>query len=151
MGPERYAVLTGSDYTFFFSRWEPCGLVQMECMRLGTVPVVAPTGGLKDSTEDGINGFWTDIPMCDESEVDKASVDSITKVLTKVVEVYTGSPQKVSQMRKEAMAAAAQFTWTNAALQYETIFEEMGAIDVLPRVANTEGAVVTLEEDNAVF
>ena len=33
------------------SRWEPCGLVQMEAMRLGTLPIVAPTGGLKDTVE----------------------------------------------------------------------------------------------------
>jgi granule-bound starch synthase len=150
MGPERYGVLTGSDYTFFFSRWEPCGLVQMECMRLGTVPVVAPTGGLKDSVEEGITGFLTDIPMADESEVDKASVAAITQVLTKVCNVYTGSPDKVTQMRKAAMAASAQFTWTNAALQYEAVFEELGAIDVLPTVASNEGATVTLQEDNVV-
>merc|ERR1719214_354683 len=139
MGPERYAVLTGSDYTFFFSRWEPCGLVQMECMRLGTVPIVAPTGGLKDTTEDGVTGFWTDQVMADSTEVDKASVASVAKVLRKVSEVYTTSPQQVSKMRKDAMAAAAQFTWTNAALQYEAIFEEMGAVNVLPRVATKEG------------
>ena len=34
-------------------RWEPCGLVQMEAMRLGTLPIVAPTGGLKDTVEAG--------------------------------------------------------------------------------------------------
>merc|ERR1719428_1853051 len=151
MGPERYAVLTASDYTIFFSRWEPCGLVQMECMRLGTVPIVAPTGGLKDTVEDGFTGFWTDMPMSDENEVDKASVASIAKVLRKVSEVYTSNPQKVSEMRKAAMTAAAQFTWTNAALQYETLFEELGAIDVLPRVASVEGSTVTLQEDNVVF
>eukprot|EP00746_Dinoflagellata_sp_MGD_P159491 gnl/MRDRNA2_/MRDRNA2_86714_c0_seq12.p1 gnl/MRDRNA2_/MRDRNA2_86714_c0~~gnl/MRDRNA2_/MRDRNA2_86714_c0_seq12.p1 ORF type:complete len:761 (-),score=203.43 gnl/MRDRNA2_/MRDRNA2_86714_c0_seq12:61-2250(-) len=150
MGPERYGVLTGADYTFFFSRWEPCGLVQMECMRLGTVPVVTPTGGLKDSVEDGITGFLTDIPMSEENEIDKASVASISKVLRKVVETYIGSPAKVSQMRKDAMAAAAQFTWTNAALQYEALFEELGAVDVLPTVASVEGATVTLQEDNVV-
>ena len=33
------------------ARWEPCGLVQMEAMRLGTLPIVAPTGGLKDTVE----------------------------------------------------------------------------------------------------
>ena len=37
-------------------RWEPCGLVQMEAMRLGTLPIVAPTGGLKDTVEAGIPG-----------------------------------------------------------------------------------------------
>merc|ERR1719436_2199588 len=36
MGPERYALLAGCDYTLLPSRWEPCGLVQMEAMRMGT-------------------------------------------------------------------------------------------------------------------
>jgi len=150
MGPERYAVLTASDYTIFFSRWEPCGLVQMECMRLGTVPVVAPTGGLKDTVEDGVTGFHTDMTMSDESEVDKASVASIAAVLRKVSGVYTGSPQKVSEMRKAAMTASAHFTWTNAALQYEAVFEELGAVDVLPRMRDATGCTVTLQEDNQV-
>ena len=35
----------------WYTRWEPCGLVQMEAMRLGTLPIVAPTGGLKDTVE----------------------------------------------------------------------------------------------------
>ena len=38
------------------ARWEPCGLVQMEAMRLGTLPIVAPTGGLKDTVEAGEMG-----------------------------------------------------------------------------------------------
>merc|ERR1719456_1506136 len=60
MGPERYALLAGSDYTLLPSRWEPCGLVQMEAMHFGTLPIVAPTGGLKDSVEDDVNGIWID-------------------------------------------------------------------------------------------
>ena len=39
-------------------------------------------------------------------------------------------------MKQAAMAAAAEFTWSNAALQYEQIFTELGVKDVL------NGAVV---------
>jgi len=150
MGPERYAVITASDYTMFVSRWEPCGLVQMECMRLGTVPIVAPTGGLRDTVEDGITGFWTDRVMTDECEVCEDSVESIAKVLKRVVEFHTGSPEKVTAMRKAAMASSAEFTWSNAALQYEAVFEEMGAVNVLPLAVSSEGKTVTLQEDNGV-
>ena len=34
-------------------------------------------------------------------------------------------------MKQAAMAAAAEFTWSNAALQYEQIFTELGVKDVL--------------------
>lgn len=34
-------------------------------------------------------------------------------------------------MKQAAMAAAAEYTWSNAALQYEAIFKEIGVKDVL--------------------
>ena len=34
-------------------------------------------------------------------------------------------------MKQTAMAAAAEFTWSNAALQYEAVFQELGVKDVL--------------------
>ncbi len=34
-------------------------------------------------------------------------------------------------MKQAAMAAAAEYTWSNAALQYEVIFKEIGVKDVL--------------------
>merc|ERR1719321_2641772 len=81
MGPERYALVAGSDYTLLPSRWEPCGLVQMEAMRFGTLPIVAPTGGLKDTVEDDVTGFWMDSEMITESELDQKSVRSIANSL----------------------------------------------------------------------
>merc|ERR1719293_337160 len=73
MGPERYALLAGCDYTLLPSRWEPCGLVQMEAMRMGTCAIVAPTGGLKDTVVDGLNGIRTDSEMTVEAEVEDES------------------------------------------------------------------------------
>jgi granule-bound starch synthase len=147
MGPERYAVIGACDYTLFPSRWEPCGLVQMECMRLGTLPVVAPTGGLKDTVEDGITGFWTDSLMTNECVLCEESVASIARALRRMAKSYISSPKKVSEMRQAAMATSAEFTWSNAALQYEAIFEELGAVDVLPPDGK---GLVTLQADGLV-
>merc|ERR1719356_814560 len=88
MGPERYALLAGCDYTLLPSRWEPCGLVQMEAMRMGTLPIVAPTGGLKDTVEDGLNGIWTDSEMSLEAVIDEESVQSIAKALKRASEIH---------------------------------------------------------------
>jgi len=147
MGPERYALLAGCDYTLLPSRWEPCGLVQMEAMRMGTLPIVAPTGGLKDTVEDGVNGLWTDSAMTVEAELDDASVASIAKSLRRAAELHRSSPAKCSEMRKAAMAAAAEFTWSNAALQYEALFEELGTADVIGLATERS---VTLEADKQV-
>jgi len=146
MGPERYALLAGCDYTLLPSRWEPCGLVQMEAMRVGTCAIVAPTGGLKDTVEDDLNGIWTDAEMTVDSEVCQESVASISRALKRAAKIFTEQPDKMVKMKKAAMAAAAEFTWTNAALQYEAIFEEMGAKDTLAG----SSATVTLETDKQV-
>eukprot|EP00441_Pelagodinium_beii_P033163 CAMPEP_0197642758 /NCGR_PEP_ID=MMETSP1338-20131121/16322_1 /TAXON_ID=43686 ORGANISM="Pelagodinium beii, Strain RCC1491" /NCGR_SAMPLE_ID=MMETSP1338 /ASSEMBLY_ACC=CAM_ASM_000754 /LENGTH=778 /DNA_ID=CAMNT_0043215927 /DNA_START=62 /DNA_END=2398 /DNA_ORIENTATION=+ len=145
MGPERYALLAACDYTLLPSRWEPCGLVQMEAMRVGTCPIVAPTGGLKDTVEDDLNGIWTDSEMTVESETCPESVASISRSLQRATEIFA-QPEKMVKMKKAAMAAAAEFTWSNAALQYEAVFEELGTKNML---AGTS-ATVTLETDKQV-
>eukprot|EP00435_Cladocopium_sp_Y103_P026724 s3923_g6.t1 len=166
MGPERYALLAGCDFTLLPSRWEPCGLVQMEAMRLGTLPIVAPTGGLKDTVEarqilgwgngefnekivDGVNGLWTEKEMTVEAVIEEEpnsrraqfkrvsemeSVSAISQALKRASKLFTEEPAKawaVVKMKQAAMAAAAEFTWSNAALQYEQIFTELGVKDVL--------------------
>jgi len=146
MGPERYALLAACDYTLLPSRWEPCGLVQMEAMRVGTCAIVAPTGGLKDTVEDNVNGLWTDSEMTVEADVCEESVASISRALKRASKLFMERPEKMVEMKKAAMAAAAEFTWSNAALQYEAIFEELGAQDVLRGKTET----VTLETDKQV-
>jgi granule-bound starch synthase len=147
MGPERYSLLAACDFTLLPSRWEPCGLVQMEAMRVGTCPIVAPTGGLKDTVEDGLNGLWTDSEMTVEAEIDEESVESIAKSLRRASKLFLEEPAKMVEMKKAAMAAASEFTWSNAALQYEAVFEELGVTDVLPKCSV---ARVTLESDTQV-
>eukprot|EP00443_Scrippsiella_acuminata_P063116 CAMPEP_0115390706 /NCGR_PEP_ID=MMETSP0271-20121206/10338_1 /TAXON_ID=71861 /ORGANISM="Scrippsiella trochoidea, Strain CCMP3099" /LENGTH=827 /DNA_ID=CAMNT_0002814253 /DNA_START=55 /DNA_END=2538 /DNA_ORIENTATION=- len=147
MGPERYALLAGCDYTLLPSRWEPCGLVQMEAMRMGTLPIVAPTGGLRDTVEDGINGIWTDAEMTVEAEVDEESCAAIARAVRRAAAIHAGSPEKEAQMKRAAMAAASEYTWSNAALQYEAVFEELGVREVLSMSADK---TVTLEVDKQV-
>jgi len=147
MGPERYALLAGCDYTLLPSRWEPCGLVQMEAMRMGTLPIVAPTGGLRDTVEDGVNGIWTDCEMTVEADLDEESSASIAKALRRAAELHVGAPEKEERMKRAAMAAASEFTWSNAALQYEALFEELGVQNL---IAECKDAFVTLEEDKQV-
>ncbi|MCC6438918.1 MAG: glycogen/starch synthase [Acidimicrobiales bacterium] len=62
-----HLVVAGSDVMLVPSRFEPCGLTQMESMAYGTVPVVTGVGGLRDTVIDADacpgrgNGFVADV------------------------------------------------------------------------------------------
>lgn len=45
-------LIGGADLAVFPSKFEPCGLVQMEAMRYGAIPIVRATGGLADTVAD---------------------------------------------------------------------------------------------------
>lgn len=47
-----HRMFAGGDLTVIPSRFEPCGLTQMQAMRYGTIPIVADVGGLHDTVTD---------------------------------------------------------------------------------------------------
>jgi len=49
-------LLAGADAVLVPSRFEPCGLVQLEAQRYGALPIAHRTGGLQDTIADGRSG-----------------------------------------------------------------------------------------------
>lgn len=61
-------LLGAADFLIMPSRWEPCGIVQLQAMRYGAIPIARRTGGLADTIIDAdeqpvtANGFLFDEP-----------------------------------------------------------------------------------------
>jgi starch synthase len=66
-----HRIIAGADVLLVPSRFEPCGLTQLAAQATGTVPLVHPTGGLRDTVDDpgdeGLragrgSGLWMEAP-----------------------------------------------------------------------------------------
>jgi granule-bound starch synthase len=125
-GVEKYKTYASSDFALMPSRYEPCGLVQMESMRFGTLPIVAPTGGLADTVEDMKTGFVMESEV-DMDEILPKDVDMIVSNIKRACALYNDRA-KLRTMQQQAMRTAKSYTWANAARQYTRIFKEMGAV-----------------------
>jgi starch synthase len=97
---------SGADMILIPSRYEPCGTTQMVAMHYGCIPVARATGGLKDSIQDGINGFLFDDPTS----------SALVKRIGKAINVYRNKSGQWKKMQIEAMNS--DFSWNNSALLY---------------------------------
>lgn len=109
-------IFSGSDMVLVPSKFEPCGLVQMEAMRYGAVPIVRKTGGLADSVEgfDPLTGKGTGFVFEDFNSL------SLAIAITRACEHYR-NPTVWKGIQTQAMNS--NFSWENSAEEYARIFE----------------------------
>lgn len=103
------ALYAAGDLFLMPSSFEPCGISQMLAMRAGTPCIVHAVGGLKDTVENGVNGFSFrgDTP----SEQAQNMLDTVS-----VACASTAKPAIWQSLRRNA--ANARFSWEDAVLQY---------------------------------
>eukprot|EP00184_Porphyridium_aerugineum_P003601 CAMPEP_0184694194 /NCGR_PEP_ID=MMETSP0313-20130426/2234_1 /TAXON_ID=2792 /ORGANISM="Porphyridium aerugineum, Strain SAG 1380-2" /LENGTH=508 /DNA_ID=CAMNT_0027152445 /DNA_START=84 /DNA_END=1606 /DNA_ORIENTATION=- len=92
-GAEKYQVYAGADYALMPSRYEPCGLVQMESMRFGTVPIVSPTGGLLDTVQDMKSGIVLSAELDPESDILPEDVEKVADGIKRAIKLYKSQDQ----------------------------------------------------------
>ncbi|KAF7830723.1 soluble starch synthase 1, chloroplastic/amyloplastic [Senna tora] len=119
--PVSHIINAGCDILLMPSTFEPCGLNQLYAMRYGTIPVVHETGGLRDTVQnfnpfaEGGNGDgtgWTFSPLTKES---------MLEALRYAILTYREHKSSWEGLMKRGMTR--DFTWVNAATQYEQVFE----------------------------
>jgi starch synthase len=110
--PMARRIVAASDFCLMPSRFEPCGLTQMQAQRYGSLPIAHATGGLADTIEDGETGFL----------FDDLSGEGLFAACRRAFNVYadTGS---LTDMRQAAMARS--FHWSGAAAQYEALYSRL--------------------------
>lgn len=114
-----YAIQMASDFYMMPSRFEPCGLTQMEAMAKGALPVAMSTGGLVDTIENGIDGFRTEVFFSSRkrrvygnnltAQRLKNNTNAYAETLCKALETFYCHFDKIRRMTVNAMRK--DFSW----------------------------------------
>ncbi|MEN9649291.1 MAG: glycogen synthase GlgA [Candidatus Parcubacteria bacterium] len=112
-----HMIYSGCDVVLVPSRFEPCGLTQMEAMRYGAVPLVRKTGGLADSVQkysvekDTGTGFMFE-------NYDKYAFFG---AFVQAIETYKYQ-DRWKGIQKRAMES--NFSWSKSAIEYIELFKK---------------------------
>ncbi len=113
-----YAIQLSADFYLMPSRFEPCGLTQMEAMAKGALPIAMSTGGLVDTIDDKIDGFRTEVFFSDNRHVYgnnitarrlKNNETAYTETLENALLTFYEMPNLINAMKKSAMSK--DFSW----------------------------------------
>ena len=109
-------VFSGADAVLIPSRFEPSGLVQMEAMRYGAIPIVRRTGGLADSVED----FESDQDKGTGFVFGKYDKVALLVAVVRAAETFKNKRQWQGLIKR---AMAKDFSWKKSAKEYIGLFE----------------------------
>ena len=99
------------------SRYEPCGLDQLYCLRYGTIPVVRAVGGLEETIVeyDPASGQGTGFKFL------RFDPEEFLAAIKRALSLYS-NPSAWEHVRQQAMQQ--EFSWPQAAAQYVEIYEK---------------------------
>ena len=108
-------IFGGADVVLIPSKYEPSGLVQLEAMRYGCIPIVRKVGGLADSVEDfnPKNNTGTGFVF------EKYDPLALTITFIRAFEIFK-QKREWTKLMKRAMAK--DFSWKKSAKEYVKIF-----------------------------
>lgn len=117
--PTAHMICGGADFMVVPSRFEPCGLIQMQAMSYGTVPLVASTGGLVDTVKEGVTGFH--MGAFNPDDLDPADAEAIAATVATACSTY--GTAKYGEMSYKCIAQ--DLSWDEPAKKWEAVLTEM--------------------------
>lgn len=113
-------IYASADFLLMPSIFEPCGLNQMIAMRYAALPIVAKTGGLKDTVID-----FTDVPNLNTTlgvgiSFDEHNLFWFNHAITKALSLYSNKPnfEKISKHNMKI-----DNSWKNSANEYKKLYK----------------------------
>ena len=110
-----HLIYAGCDVLLVPSQFEPSGLIQMEAMRFGAVPIARKTGGLADSISD----YTPDTNQGDGFLFNEFKPNALLVAMTRAF-VNWRYKEKWLGLQKRAMIK--DFSWDRSAREYITLF-----------------------------
>jgi starch synthase len=107
---------TIADFFLMPSTYEPCGLMQMECQRYGTVPIVRQTGGLADTVSEK---RVADLASPNGFVFQGLNADALLAAVQRAVEAYRNASTRAHLIQN---ALLQQNGWETRVSQYEQLF-----------------------------
>lgn len=122
-----HRLYAGGDLVLIPSRFEPSGLTQLYGMRYGTLPLVAATGGLRDTVTDAspenlAAGTATGFTFGDTHLGGQIDAGGLSFALGRAIDLYADS-QAWEQLMVQAMNQP--LDWSNSAAQYADLFDQL--------------------------
>ncbi len=115
----------GTDVMLYPSRFEPCGIVQLEAMRYGSIPLVRKVGGLVDTVEDfdSVLMEGTGFMLKEFSEM------SLMGQFAKVLELYKN---KLLWLKLQQNAMRQDYSWSYSAKEYVKLYQKTMDLHLKP-------------------
>lgn len=113
-----HLVVAGSDMLLVPSRFEPCGLTQMQAMTCGTIPVVTNVGGLRDTVLDVDSNIRAGTGYVANEPSAIALLDAVHRAIR-----GWSNPRRRAAIQRRGMTA--DWSWAGPARRYEAIYDDL--------------------------
>ncbi len=115
-----HLMFAGADLFVMPSRFEPCGLTQMQAMRYGTIPIVTGVGGLVDT-----------VPDADADPRNGRGFVAARPAPTDLLAAMFRAGRRVTDRRRRATlqrrGMAVDWSWRRPAAEYVALYEHLMA------------------------
>jgi starch synthase len=112
---QAHLIVGGSDLFLVPSRFEPCGLTQMQAMTCGTIPVVTNVGGLRDTVIDTDRNPKTGTGFVAAQPTALALIDAVHRAAR-----GWSNPRRRAAVQRRGMTA--DWSWAKPAKQYVGLY-----------------------------